>query len=155
MKMKTTKEIEQSIMNITAIIHQKYPELLKYMDEMPIIHSDDAEINRKNLWEYYNSLKTLKEEYAKTHRKEHGISDAHLYPPEEDIYRNLKEEKDVDPEDPTKNKAPNLRNDEGDGLDVPGAELDDQQESVGSEDEENNYYSLGGDNHNDLEENKG
>jgi len=33
--------------------------------------------------------------------------------------------------------------------------LDDQQESVGSEDEENNYYSLGGDAHNDLEEDNG
>ena len=43
----------------------------------------------------------------------------------------------------------------GDDLDVPGAGLDDQQESVGSEDEENNYYSIGGDNHNDLEEDKG
>jgi len=39
-----------------------------------------------------------------------------------------------------------------DGLDVPGAELDDEQEEIGSEDEENNYYSLGGDNHEDLEQ---
>ena len=29
----------------------------------------------------------------------------------------------------------------GDNLDVPGAELDDAQENIGSEDEENNYYS--------------
>jgi hypothetical protein len=41
------------------------------------------------------------------------------------------------------------------GLDVPGSELDDKDELVGSEDEENNYYSLGGDNHEDLEEDKG
>ena len=40
----------------------------------------------------------------------------------------------------------------GNDLDIPGAELDDEQESVGSEDEENNIYSLGGDNHEDLEE---
>lgn len=33
--------------------------------------------------------------------------------------------------------------------DVPGAELDDKQEEIGSEDEENNYYSLDGDNHDD------
>jgi hypothetical protein len=39
--------------------------------------------------------------------------------------------------------------------DIPGAELDDKQEEIGSEDEENNYYSIGGDNHNDLEEDKG
>ncbi len=32
----------------------------------------------------------------------------------------------------------------GDDLDVPGSELDDEQEDIGSEDEENNYYSLGG-----------
>ncbi len=38
------------------------------------------------------------------------------------------------------------------GLDVPGAELDDADEKIGEEDEENNYYSLGGDDHNDLDE---
>ena len=42
--------------------------------------------------------------------------------------------------------------DDPDDLDIPGAELDDDLEIIGSEDEENNYYSLGGDNHNDLEE---
>jgi hypothetical protein len=37
-------------------------------------------------------------------------------------------------------------------LDVPGSELDDANESVGEEDEENNYYSLGGDRHESQEE---
>jgi hypothetical protein len=37
----------------------------------------------------------------------------------------------------------------GDDLDVPGAELDDESESRGSEDEENNLYSLGGDDQDD------
>ena len=37
-------------------------------------------------------------------------------------------------------------------LDVPGSELDDDNESIGEEDEENNYYSLGGDNKEGLEE---
>jgi hypothetical protein len=37
-------------------------------------------------------------------------------------------------------------------LDVPGADLDDKDEEIGEEDEGNNYYSIGGDNHNDLEE---
>lgn len=40
----------------------------------------------------------------------------------------------------------------GDGLDVPGSEGDDGNEAIGEEDEENNYYSLGGDNHENLEE---
>jgi len=33
----------------------------------------------------------------------------------------------------------------GEDLDIPGAELDDENEKTGNEDEENNYYSLGGD----------
>ena len=35
------------------------------------------------------------------------------------------------------------------------AELDNEMEEIGSEDEENNFYSIGGDNHNDLEEDNG
>ncbi|HEY9005984.1 hypothetical protein [Ohtaekwangia sp.] len=37
-------------------------------------------------------------------------------------------------------------------LDIPGSELDDRNESIGSEDEENNSYSLGGDRQENLEE---
>lgn len=40
----------------------------------------------------------------------------------------------------------------GDYLDVPGSDLDDNDEEIGNEDEENNYYSIGGDEHNDLDE---
>jgi hypothetical protein len=65
-----------------------------------------------------------------------------IYKKEDDIYKKAKEE--------------HLEEDElgnsGAGLDVPGAELDDADENIGEEDEENNYYSLGGDDHNDLEE---
>ena len=80
------------------------------------------------------------------------------YPDEEDIYKKQIEEKDIDPEDPTKMKTPNEENEipkplgedlSGDDLDVPGSELDDEMENIGSEDEENNYYSLGGDNNHD------
>ena len=42
----------------------------------------------------------------------------------------------------------------GSNLDIPGSELDDEQENIGNEDEENNYYSIGGDDHNDLDEDK-
>ncbi|MEO6328818.1 MAG: hypothetical protein ABIO55_07795 [Ginsengibacter sp.] len=41
-----------------------------------------------------------------------------------------------------------------DDLDVPGAEEDDANEEIGEEDEENNYYSLGGDAHENLEEDR-
>ncbi|HYF29837.1 MAG TPA: hypothetical protein VD993_01845 [Chitinophagaceae bacterium] len=43
----------------------------------------------------------------------------------------------------------------GDDLDIPGADLDNTNEAIGEEDEENNYYSLGGDRHEDLEEDRG
>ncbi len=42
----------------------------------------------------------------------------------------------------------------GEDLDVPGSELDDEAERTGNEDEENNIYSLGGENHEDLEADK-
>ena len=42
----------------------------------------------------------------------------------------------------------------GKDLDVPGTELDDVDEATGNEDEENNIYSLGGENHADLEEDR-
>lgn len=38
-----------------------------------------------------------------------------------------------------------------DDLDVPGSDLDNADERIGEEDEENNEYSLGGDNHEDAE----
>ncbi len=76
----------------------------------------------------------------------------------------MREEEEIDPKDPSAKKKPNSDNtsrrkslDEEqneEDLDIPGSELDDQQEKIGSEDEENNYYSLGGDYHLDLEENQ-
>ena len=83
----------------------------------------------------------------------------------EDIYIRSKEEKEIDPEDISKLKVSNdkvgtknekdFRDDvSGSDLDIPGSELDDEQENVGSEDEENNYYSLGGDDHNNLDQDK-
>jgi hypothetical protein len=90
------------------------------------------------------------------------------YPANEDIYRKFKKEKNIDPEDVSKIKEPkesenlkvhNSRNVEADSLgsdlDIPGSELDDNDEAIGSEDEENNYYSIGGDEHNDLDEDRG
>ena len=85
------------------------------------------------------------------------------YPPNEDIYSKDKEETEIDPEDISKTKATNENDGKyneknfnqdksGADLDVPGSELDDEQENIGSEDEENNSYSIGGDNHNNLEE---
>lgn len=70
----------------------------------------------------------------------------------EDIYSNQKKEP-LDPEDLAREEQ--MKNDPSleDELDIPGSELDDADEQIGEEDEENNYYSLGGDNHSDLDEN--
>ena len=93
------------------------------------------------------------------------MEDSLDYPANEDIYNRLKEV-DMDLNNsininPNHHLQPKVDKDaihkemKGSGLDVPGAELDDANEAIGEEDEENNYYSLGGDNHNDLDENKG
>lgn len=89
-----------------------------------------------------------------------------LYPDNDDIYKKFKENKDINPEDisqykeainnyGTKNEKDFNEDLSGGDLDVPGSELDDEQENIGSEDEENNYYSLGGDDHENLDEDKG
>lgn len=96
------------------------------------------------------------------------------YPASEDIY-NQEKEVDLNPEDLSKVKktevtyrkdgnenATEKRNEKdfyedmtGEDLDVPGSKADEAVPNEGMEDEENNYYSLGGDNHNDLEEDRG
>jgi len=172
--MKTKIEWEHDIMNIINTIHQKFPELCKYMTEMPVEGSEKDGINVKNLEDYYHSLEEVVNKYAKTHNDMNNQKKNETplfpgyphYPPSEDIYQQGKKEMDINPEDLSKRKTPNetkgslnekdFEDDmSGNDLDVPGSELDDQQESIGSEDEENNYYSLGGDNHNNLEEDNG
>src|SRR5579863_3571086 len=72
-----------------------------------------------------------------------------VYPEDEDIY---KKEKEVGFDEnglEQINKIKTSIKKEGDDLDVPGSELDDADEAIG---EENNYYSVGGDDHQDLEE---
>ena len=90
-----------------------------------------------------------------------------LYPVSQDIYSKYKEEKDIDPADISliKELNPDEKTESnqvkvveegissGNDLDVPGSELDDKMEDIGSEDEENNFYSIGGDAHENLDEN--
>ena len=98
----------------------------------------------------------------------HPLQGYPIYPATEDIYSKYKEEKDIDPADISMIKDINADDNVGStrvkvlhedisfqDLDVPGAELDDKMEDIGSEDEENNYYSIGGDAHENLDENKG
>jgi hypothetical protein len=86
-------------------------------------------------------------------------------PAGEDIYHHFREEKDINPEDISAIKQPNEPDEDNTGqetglmnvslgmnMDIPGSELDDDQEKIGNEDEENNFYSLGGDGHTSLDE---
>lgn len=90
-----------------------------------------------------------------------------LYPENEDIYHQMKRDKWVDVEKIVQKKnyvddgnekgqPPKKLSDDlvDPDLDVPGGELDNALEVIGEEDEENNYFSLGGDNHEDLEEDR-
>jgi hypothetical protein len=101
-------------------------------------------------------------------KKENNFQGYPIYPEVEDIYAKYQECKEINPEDPSTLKEFHENSKigisikkgsddyvSGSDLDVPGSELDDKQENVGSEDEENNYFSIGGDDHDDLEEDKG
>ncbi len=94
------------------------------------------------------------------------LKESFSYPPNEDVYAQLEKESEIDPENPSQLKdsteetgawnEKSFKEDlVGDDLDVPGSETDIEQDNKGLEDEENGYYSLGGDNHEDLEENRG
>lgn len=99
-------------------------------------------------------------------RKDSELQGYPLYPENEDIYKKLKKLRNIDPEDISKIKEikklgkRNEKDFEEDlivsDLDIPGIEIDeDDDEIIDIEDEENDYYSLGGDDHLDLEENLG
>jgi len=112
----------------------------------------------------YNPTEMNNENHAQA-EGENTLPGYPIYPAKDDIYEKYKQEGDIDPEDISKKKGTNeahgrsneqdFDNDKtGGNLDVPGSELDDDREAIGNEDEENNYYSLGGDNHLDLEEDR-
>jgi hypothetical protein len=67
--MKTTQQLNKDILSITALIKDNYPELVKFLEEMPMdsteVSSDEMESD--NLQEYYDSLSKMVKEYAETH----------------------------------------------------------------------------------------
>lgn len=104
-----------------------------------------------------------KENAEKISKEEKEFPGYPVHKPSDDIYQKDKEEADLDPEEPTKIKSPNEIPDHinekefeedksGGDLDFPNSQLEDSEQSSGKEDEENSLYSLGGDNHTDLDE---
>lgn len=68
--MKTQEKINNKILKITMEIKEKFPELSKFILEMPetIPIVDNPIINHKALQEYYNSLKILLNNYIKNQK---------------------------------------------------------------------------------------
>lgn len=67
--MKTEKELNEAILKITMAIKDNYPELSKYLNEMPVTIpiSNNPKINLKNLQDYFNSLDAVFRKYVIHH----------------------------------------------------------------------------------------
>lgn len=67
--MKTEKELNSDILQITMKIKEQFPELSKYVLEMPVTIpvTDNPEINRKSLQDYHDSLSVLLKDYIENH----------------------------------------------------------------------------------------
>ena len=67
--MKTEKELNADILKITMLIQDKFPELSKYITEIPITipNVTTPEITVKILQDYYNSLDTMLKDYDENH----------------------------------------------------------------------------------------
>lgn len=69
--MQSEKDLNAKILEITMLIQSKYPELSKYLSEMPatIPIENNPKINAENLQKYYNSLDQLLKKYILEHPK--------------------------------------------------------------------------------------
>ncbi len=65
--MKTKAELEKDIIDITIKMQREFPELSKYIAEMPSFFEgqEDSYLQTKNFIEYYNSLEQILKEYQK------------------------------------------------------------------------------------------
>jgi hypothetical protein len=67
--MKTEKQLNTDILELTMEIKEKYPELSKYILEMPVTipNEENPEMNCKSLQDYYDSLNIMLKDYIKNH----------------------------------------------------------------------------------------
>lgn len=67
--MKTEAELNQYIVKITMTIRNEFPELMKFINEMPVTipNMESPEINVKILQDYFDSLEDLLRKYAPNH----------------------------------------------------------------------------------------
>lgn len=69
--METVKQLNEAILIMTLKIQNDYPELSKYLIEMPMTvpGAPNPEINIKILKDYYESLNSILKEYSPNHTK--------------------------------------------------------------------------------------
>ena len=67
--MSNETKLTEEILKITNLIKDKYPELVKYISEIPVklSYKDDKDPDLKSLTEYLNSLETILKKYANNH----------------------------------------------------------------------------------------
>lgn len=67
--MKTEIELEEAILDILKKIRTEFPELIKYINEMPIFisRSNSQNISDTELEAYFNSVYEIYSEYSNTH----------------------------------------------------------------------------------------
>jgi hypothetical protein len=67
--MKTEKDLNFDIINITMTIEKVFPELSKYISEIWVTkpHTLNTEISTKNLKDYYEILESFLSQYAASH----------------------------------------------------------------------------------------
>ncbi len=67
--MKTENELNDAILKVTMKIRDNYPELSKYITEMPVTIPDekDPHVGLKNLQDYFDSLNELLKKYDEEH----------------------------------------------------------------------------------------
>jgi hypothetical protein len=130
---------------------EKFPGYPHYPAKEDILNQPDAE--RVDL-DVENLSRSRNQSSAATEMPVKKTGTEEMQPPAGDDDTSESNEADVTPDDLIalgEQDADFGRREElavtGDDLDVPGAEDDDANEDIGEEDEENNYYSLGGDAH--------
>ena len=64
--MKTVNELNKAILDITMKIYNEYPELAKYLSELPVTIPDISkpEINIKILQDYHETLSNIVKKYV-------------------------------------------------------------------------------------------
>lgn len=81
--MKTEADLNEMILEITNKIHKNYPELVTYLDEMPITIPDqkNPDLTLEALNSYYNSLIVVVNDYEENHKNDKINQRFEILPP--------------------------------------------------------------------------